>query len=388
MQHQTPQGGQRWQFEQGPIRPPSEAGSLLLRVTRNCPWNRCTFCPLYKGCKFSVRPTAEVLADIDAVAHHVRALQRQEETEGPLSRNRLRRWHEQLPAEQQAVFRAAVHWRDHGLRSVFLQDADALTAGSEELLKLLDHLRRTFPQVERVTCYSRSATIVRYTPEDLASLNRVGLDRLHMGLESGCDRVLQLVRKGANQTLHIRAGRMVCAAGMELSLYVMPGLGGRALSTEHARQTAAALNRIDPHFIRLRTLAVPPGTPLDEELRAGSFVPCSSLEIVQEILLLLEALQGVTSYVASDHALNLFEDLAGRLPGDKERMVAMLREFLALHEDQRTIYLLGRRAGCFRGLGDLQDPARTAEAERLCRQLGVTADNVDEVCAELMKRYV
>lgn len=378
----------RYRFEQGPIRPPSEAGSLLLRVARNCPWNRCTFCPLYKERKFSVRPATEVLADIDAVARHLRALQQQEETGGPLSRSRLRHWHDQLPAAQQAPFRAAVHWRDHGLRSVFLQDADGLAAGAAELLAVLDHLRRVFPQIERVTCYSRSATVVRYDPAELAALRRAGLNRLHMGLESGCDSVLKMVRKGANQALHVRAGQLVRAAGMELSLYVMPGLGGRALSVEHARQTAAALNRIDPHFIRLRTLAVPPGTPLEEDLQAGRFVPCSSLEIVQEIQLLLELLQGITSFVASDHALNLFEDLEGRLPGDKERMLAMLRAFLVLDDEQRSLYLLGRRAGCFRGLKDLQDPARRAEAEQLCRQLRVTVDNVEEICSELMKRYI
>ncbi len=378
----------RCRFEQGPIRPPSEAGSLLLRVTRNCPWNRCTFCPLYKGRKFSVRPAAEVMADIDAVARQVRALQQQEEAGGPLSRSRLRQWHDQLPAAEQAPFRAAVHWRDHGQNAVFLQDADALAAGAAELSAVLEYLYRTFPQIERVTCYSRSATVVRYDPAELAALHRAGLNRLHMGLESGCDPVLQKVRKGADQALHVRAGRMVRAAGIELSLYVMPGLGGRAFSAEHARQTAAALNRIDPHFIRLRTLAVPPGTPLEEDLLAGRFVLCDSLEIAQEILLLLESLQGITSYVASDHVLNLFEDLEGKLPGDKERMIVMLRAFMALSEEQRVLYLLGRRAGCFRGLKDLRDPTRRAEAERLCRQLGVTASNVEEICNELMKRYI
>jgi hypothetical protein len=387
MVQQPMEGKNRYHFEQGPIRPPSEAGSLLLRVVRNCPWNRCTFCPLYKGCKFSVRPAAEVMADIDAVAVHLRDLQ-QEEAGGPLSRSRLRQWHDQLPVEQQAPFRAAVHWWDHGLQSVFLQDADALAAGAEELLMVLDHLHRVFPQVERVTCYSRSATVVRYDPVKLAALNRAGLNRLHMGLESGCDSVLKMVRKGADQALHVRAGQMVRAAGMELSLYIMPGLGGRALSFEHARQTAAALNRIDPHFIRLRTLVVPPGTPLEEEQLAGRFVPCSAVEIVEEILLLIESLQGISSYVASDHALNLFEDLEGKLPSDKERMVAMLRAFIALNQEQRSLYLLGRRAGCFRGLKDLQDPARRAEAEQLCRQLGVTVDNVEEICSELMKRYI
>lgn len=388
MNQDSPRGADRRSFEQGPIRPPSEAGSLLLRVTRNCPWNRCTFCPLYKGKEFSVRPAGDVMKDIDAVARHVRSMMQREEEEGTLSPTLLRQWHERLPEEERAPFRAAAHWLKNGLRSVFLQDADALAAGPMGLLTVLEHLRRVFPRVDRVTCYSRSSTVVRYPPDDLQALCRAGLDRLHMGLESGSDKVLRKVRKGASRALHIRAGQMVRAAGMELSLYVMPGLGGRALSAEHARETAAALNRINPHFIRLRTLAVPPGTPLEEDLRAGRFELCSAVEIVREMLALIEALEGIDSVLASDHALNLFEDLEGKLPGDRERMIAMLRSFLALDEDRQALYQLGRRAGLFRGLSDMEEPTKRAAAELLIRQLGVTPDNVEEVCAELMKRFI
>lgn len=374
-------------FEQGPIRPPSEAGSLLLRVSRNCPWNRCTFCSLYKGQEFSLRSAAEVMADIDVVACQVTSLKQRAE-QGPLSPHLLRLWHEQLPEAERAPFRAAVHWYQNGLRSVFLQDADALAAGAEPLLVILKHLRQTFPQIERVTSYSRSATIVRCSPSELQALYQAGLSRLHMGLESGFDGVLRKVRKGASQALHIKAGQMVVAAGMELSLYVMPGLGGRSLSSEHARQTAVAINQINPHFIRLRTLAVPDGTPLAEEVSAGRFEPCNVVETVQELLLFIESLHGVDSVVVSDHALNLFEDLQGKLPADKERMLDLLRSFLELKEEQRILYQLGRRAGCFRGMDDLLDTVRRAEAERLCRQLDITADNVEEICAELMKRYI
>jgi hypothetical protein len=127
---------------------------------------------------------------------------------------------------------------------------------------------------------------------------------------------------------------------------------------------------------------------LEEDLRAGRFEPCSAVKIVREMLMLIEALEGIDSVVASDHALNLFEDLEGKLPGDKERMVAMLRSFLALDEDRRTLYQLGRRAGLFRGLRDMREPAKLAAAELLSRQLGVTPDNVEEICAELMKRFI
>ncbi len=374
-------------FEQGPIRPPSEAGSLLLRVSRNCPWNRCTFCPLYRNQEFSLRPLVEVLADIDAVAAQVRQLGRAEKSvlESP---GLLRAWHDQLPGSEQAPFRAAVHWLQNGQEAVFLQDADGLAGGYERMLKILRHLRRQFPQIGRITCYSRSTTVIGYSEAQLRSLGEAGLNRLHLGMESGSDRVLRRVRKGATQKAHIEAGQRLRRAGMELSLYLMPGLGGRDLSREHALQSAAALNRIDPHFIRLRTLAVPPGTPLAEDLAAGRFIPCDTADIVAELNLFIEALEGIHSVVVSDHVLNLFEDLGGRLPEEKEAMLAMLAAFAKLDPEQRRLYLLGRAAGCFRGLQDLHNPLLRAEAENLARQLDVTEENLEAVCGALRRRYI
>ena len=64
-------------FEQGPIRPPNEARSLLLRITRNCPWNQCLFCPVYKRRKFSLRSVEEIKEDIQAardIADDIKAL--------------------------------------------------------------------------------------------------------------------------------------------------------------------------------------------------------------------------------------------------------------------------------------------------------------------------
>lgn len=374
-------------FEQGPIRPPSEAGSLLLRVSRNCSWNRCTFCPLYRDEAFSLRSAEEVKADIDAVAVHIHYLMEQSrETE--LSAEILRSLHQRLPEEERAPFRAAAHWMMGDMQSVFLQDADSLAADADVLLPILEHLRQTFPQISRVTSYSRSATLVRYSLMELQSLHRAGLNRLHLGLESGSDKVLRRVRKGASKDLHVRAGQLVKAAGMELSVYVMPGLGGKDLSLDHARETAEVLNRINPHFIRLRTLAVPDETSLAEEMATGGFEPCSAVEIAEELLLLIGSLSGIDSMVVSDHALNLFEDLQGRLPDDKQAMMDLLKSFLKLENDQRCLYLVGRRVGYFRSMTDMHDSVRRAEVQKLCDDLGVTMDNVEVICHDLMRRFI
>jgi len=142
---------------------------------------------------------------------------------------------------------------------------------TEELVKILKHLREKFPEVERVTSYARSRTIAKKDIEELKEIRAAGLDRIHIGLESGADAVLEIVCKGASQAEEVEAGRKAKEAGFELSEYVMPGLGGRKLSREHARETAKALNQINPDFIRLRTLGVPPRALLYELVEKKEF---------------------------------------------------------------------------------------------------------------------
>lgn len=377
-----------WHFEQGPIRPPSEARSLLLRVSRNCPWNRCTFCPVYKGTRFSMRSVEEVCRDIDAVARHLDLLRRNLDGVGVETQGLLQLLHDRLPPEEHPSFRATAHWLAGGLQSVFLQDADGLIVGPKRLGVILAHLQSTFPWSFRITAYTRSQTVLRFTLEELVAMRKAGLTRLHIGLESGCDAVLERVCKGATRAIHIQAGQRVKLAGIELSEYVMPGLGGRALSERHARDSASALNAIQPDFIRLRTLAIPVGIPLYETWRSGQFEPCTSVEIARELLLFLQTLDGVACELASDHVLNLFEDLAGNLPADQPRLVAMVQAFLDLSAARRCLYLVGRRRGLFRGLQDLNDPAKEAAARNLCEQLGATPDNVEEICRRLMQRFI
>jgi hypothetical protein len=224
--------------------------------------------------------------------------------------------------------------------------------------------------------------------DDIDAIAGAGLNRIHIGLESGSDAVLKMVKKGCTKEMHITAGRKVKAAGMELSEYVMPGLGGRKLSREHALETADALNRIDPDFIRLRSLAIPSKLPLYEEFKSGRFEKCTDTMMAEEILLFLENLSGITSTVKSDHILNLLQDVEGKLPGDREKMLSAVKSFLALDGESRMHYQVGRRIGLFAGVGDMTDGAGLSRVKAICHEEGVTPENVDSVVDQLMNRFI
>lgn len=375
-------------FEQGPIRPPSEAQSLLVRVTRNCHWNRCAFCPVYKGARFSVRPVEHVLRDLDSVARHVETLTLLSTGPGLLLEDDIREAFNALPAEETAPFRAALSWFVSGMESVFLQDADSLVLRPVKLIEILNRLRELFPTVKRITSYSRSDTVARTSDDDLRALGEAGLNRIHIGMESGCDAVLSMMCKGATKELHVSAGLKVKAAGIELSEYYMPGLGGCELWREHAQDTADAMNKINPDFIRLRTLAVPERSPLAEEVRAGRFRKCPDLLTAEEILLFLDILEGVSGYLASDHILNLFPELEGRLPDDLPRMKDLIWKFLTMEPQARFIYQLGRRLGIVSRLADVANPASTSEVLEAARRYGVTPENLDETTDRIVRRFI
>ena len=375
-------------FEQGPIRPPSEADSLLIRVTRNCPWNFCTFCPAYKGKRFSLRPVAHVIRDIDTVHKYVTMLNENTGGSGRINQAGVREVSPQVDPDETDAFHAALHWFSGGLASVFLQDANSLIIKPRDLVEILTHLRRRFPWIERITSYARSHTIARISDADLAAIREAGLNRIHIGLESGSDKVLEAIRKGTTKATHITAGLKVRKAGMALSEYVMPGLGGRALSREHAVETADALNRINPDFIRLRTLAIPNHVPLFKDYREGTFEKCTDLETAKEILTFIRHLDGITSTLKSDHVLNLFQEVEGVLPRDKARMMSVLQRFLDLPPEPQTRYLVGRRLGLFHRLDDMASPHRSQKVDRICQKNGITPENVDEVVDEMMKRFI
>ena len=252
-------------------------------------------------------------------------------------------------------FRSIILWLYAGGKTVFLQDANSLVLKTEELVDILRYLRERFPSIERITTYARAKTVAKKTLEELCDLGRLGLSRIHIGLETGCDRLLEYIQKGVTAQEHIEAGRKVKEAGISLSEYVMPGLGGKGMWREHATETAKVLNQIDPDFIRVRTLKVLRSMPLYQKIETGEFVPLTDDEIVVEERLLIQTLEGIHSTFASDHILNLLEEVEGRFPEDKEKMLAVIDRYLALPVREKANFRLGRRAGVYRSLDDLSN---------------------------------
>ena len=375
-------------FEQGPIRPPSEAKSLLVRVTRNCPWNHCSFCPIYKRAEFSIRPTEHVIKDIDQVFESIEMLKGVTDINRQILYKDAMELAKDLAENRRTAFYAAFQWVINGMRSIFIQDANSLVIKPENMLVILNHLTSCFPNVVRITSYARSHTIARISDQNLAAMQVAGLNRIHIGLESGSDKVLKSIKKGVDQKTHIKAGRKIKQAGMALSEYVMPGLGGRALSHEHAVQSALALNQINPDFIRIRTLAIPDSTPLYHKVASGGFEKLSDIEMVKELRTFIQSLDGITSRIKSDHILNLFQEIEGRLPQDKASLLAVIDSFLEMSPRKQCLFQVGRRLGVLNRLKDLDNPRRVAKVETFCHDHGITPDNVEAMITEIMKRFV
>jgi len=275
-------------YDPPPYRLPSEASSLLLRVTRSCPWNQCTFCSMYKSLRFEKRPVEEVLRDIDT-------LRQFSGTAAP---------------------------------TVFIGDSNSLVLETKPLVEILQHLYKAFPSVERVTSYARARTLSKKSMDELKTIRKAGLTRLHIGLETGDPELLEEIKKGATPEQMVEGANRAKEAGFEVSLYVLAGIGGERKWKQHAEGTAKVLNQISPHFIRIRTYVPTPFSPLWEKVQDGSFELASAETILMEQRRLIELLQ-VTSEYLSDHISN-YVPVYGELPKDQAAMLQTIDRALAI----------------------------------------------------------
>ena len=345
------------QFEQGPIRPPSEATSLLLRVTRNCPWNKCVFCKSYKKRKFSRRSVEEIKNDIMAIKNtceEIKDLSKQWGERGNISLNVI----QQLQHKYDHTYLHLAIWLYYGGKTAFLQDANSLILKKEDLLEVLQTLKDNFPSIERITTYARAKTVCKKNVQELEQLHQAGLTRVHMGLESGSDKVLSLINKGATSSEMIEAGQKLIQGGLSLSYYIILGMGGKKYTQEHALESARVINAANPDYIRFRTLSVIPRTQLADMVEEGIFEPLPEEEIAREEKLLIENIDHVNSNLASDHANNLLEDVRGKLPEEKKSMLQVIDRFLQMPLEDRTNFQLGKRLGIYRTLDDMKDPTK------------------------------
>jgi radical SAM superfamily enzyme YgiQ (UPF0313 family) len=284
----------------GPIyRPPSEANSLLVQATIGCPWNKCTFCMVYKkGPKFKIRPINEIKEDL--------------------------LW--------------AKKYYEDSVKTVFFPSGNTIIMKTEDFVEILKYTKELFPNLERITIYGSAQYVVKKGLIDLKKIAKAGLSRIHVGLESGDDVTLKHVNKGSTKDIQIKAANLVKQAGIQLSEYIVLGLGGKKRTNEHIKETVDALNQINPDFIRIRTFLPKINTPILEDIKSGDFQILSPHEIIKETYDLIKNLK-VISKVYSDHYTNYIH-VNGKLPEDRQSMLQTINESLKKDEKSfRKIYI-------------------------------------------------
>jgi len=286
---------------EGPIyRPPSEADSLLIQATIGCPHNRCTFCMVYKnGPRYRARPVADIKKDMVEAREYY----------GP------------------------------NVRTMFLPAGNTIAMRTQDLAEVCRFARSTFPGLKRITVYGSSHFIHMKGLKQLEELADAGLRRIHVGLESGDDIILKRICKGTHAQEQIEAGQWVMAAGIELSLYVILGIGGQERTVEHAVETARAINEIVPDYVRLRTFVPKINTPILEDVLEGRFQMLTPYGILRETEAFLEGLD-VKTYLTSDHYTN-YINLEGHLPQDKSKLLDEITSALERDESEFRPFFIG-----------------------------------------------
>ncbi len=284
-------------YEGTVIRPPSEADSIILQVTVGCSHNKCTFCGAYKDVLFRIKNDEVVNADIDFAAKYCKR------------RNR-----------------------------VFLADGDALIIPQARLVDLLDRIRRQLPWVNRISLYGNAKSILLKSVEQLQELKKLGLHRVYMGLESGSDKILASICKGADSDKMIKAGKRVKEAGLFLSVTVLLGIGGRELWKEHAIETGRVVSKMEANQIAALTLMLLPNTSLYHLEKTKKFTLPNQRETLQELRLLVENITISRAQFQANHASN-YLPLNCRLGRDREKVLSAIDQALAGEKELRPEFL-------------------------------------------------
>ncbi len=330
-------------FRIGPIRPPSEADSLLLQVTNGCTWNKCKFCQLYRHTKFKAYSAESIKEDIDSMVEYADRIEKYRLPEGGWDIDGLNEELMEGTEGERQCFYMMANWLIKGGENVFLQDGNTTALSSGRLSDVLIYLRKAFPGIKRITSYGRAENLSKVSAEEYAELKAAGLDRIHSGFESGSDKVLEKIDKGVTSEQEITAGRNIKAGGIEISVYFMPGVGGKELTEENALGTARVVNAIEPDFLRIRTAAVKQGTGLYEDFINGEFTLCSDDEKLFEIRKVIEECRGADTNIVSDHIINLLQGVKGNLKTDAEKMLGIIDDYLTRPEHEKKMYQAARR---------------------------------------------
>lgn len=272
-------------------RPPSEADSLILQATIGCSYNECAFCAMYRDKRFRIRPIAELREEIEWARSHL-----------------------------------------DDVHKVFLADGDALIARPSFLHEVLAALREAFPNLRRVSCYASPQALLVRSVSDMTALAQAGLSQYYLGVESGHDEVLARLTKGVDSKQMIEAAGKATAANVRLSVMILLGAGGRALSNDHARESARVVNAIAPRFVSTLVMTPVVGTPLHDSWQRGEIDELDPLETARELREFVAGLELDGAIFRSNHASNWLA-LGGTLQKDKAAIVATLDRVLA-HPDR------------------------------------------------------
>lgn len=265
------------------IRPPSEANSLILQATIGCAHNRCIFCGTYRDQPFQLRDLSELFEDIQMAKRYYGSVKR-----------------------------------------VFLADGDALILPTDRLIKILNYLRKTFPELQRVGIYARANDILRKSGQELQQLAELGLKILYVGIESGSDSVLNFIEKNCTFQEAVKGCTLAQQSGMKLSTIILLGIGGKKYREEHAIESARLINEINPRYLSVLSLMVLPNTPLYRMIKNREFELPDPLSLLEEMRIFLEHLRVDQCIFRSNHASN-YLPLAGTLNKDREKLLNAIR---------------------------------------------------------------
>lgn len=376
-------------FRIGPFRPPSESNSLLLQVTQGCTWNKCKFCQMYRQTPFKVFSVESIKQDIDTMKKYEQLALECKDSEDKWDLEKLKNKLQGMSRSEANCARMVFNWLLDGGKTVFLQDGNTLALSASKLTEVLNYLRKVFPQIERITSYGRAETLAQVSAEEYKQLKKAGLDRIHSGFETGSQKVLDFINKGVTVEELIRAGKNIKAGGIELSVYFMPGIGGKELSEENALGMAHVVNEINPDYVRIRTAVIKEGTDLYKDYKASKMTLCSDDDKIREIQLLIKKIERCDGKLVSDHIINLLQEVEGNLKTDKEKMLNIIDSYLQMEEVERKMYQIIRRSGRANSLEYLKELHDIQKGQ--LRKMILAYDNEDkwnERINSMMTRYI
>lgn len=332
-------------FESGIYRPPMHSFSLLLRVTENCPWNKCNFCMLYRGYQFKTRPVEDILNDIDSMGAIKDSILSKTDSEGNFDMQAINQEYFSLPTDKERECYAMVfNWAANGnMEAIFLQDGNTMVLQTEKLLKIIERIRLRLPELKIIATYGRADTICRKSFEELKALKDMGLNMIHSGYETCCDETLKVINKGFTSEQELEAGLKLKEAGITINLFYMPGNGGKDLTKKNAADSARIMRTINPEYIRIRTFMMKEGSPLYDMNNKGLFHNCTEDEKVLELRSFVDQLDGCSSYIISDHIINLLPAVEGYIDKNRKDILKYMDEYFALPELEKKRFQLARR---------------------------------------------